>query len=241
MSREVGRLVSVAQAAQLAHKSERAVRYRIRSGALPTRRGEDGHMRIDTEALARVPGWRVDEALLGRLDQIDQPTETVRLALTVAALEARMRALERRLARLERQMTQPVEPSETDRQLVEMNEPTVNTLETVERGTRTVTLADRGAGQVLTFATAAAAARWLVRHGVHSEYTPRSWPGWPPRPLTREHALALAQALLTEARVRGNWRVTWRLRRCGDPLCVCQTQLESVEEESSYEDFYPEG
>ena len=224
-SRGVGRLVSVAQAAQLAHKSEHTVRYRIDSGALVAQINEAGHMRIDVEALARVPGWRVDEALLGRLDQRDQPAEVTRLLGVVAAMEARLRAMERRVERLERQERQaPMEPS-TDA-------PTVESLsERPERGPRTVTLADRGAGRVLTFATAAAAARWLVRHGVHSEYTPRTWPGWPPRPLTREAALTFAQTLEMEARARGNWRVTWRLRHCDDPLCVCQNQLAETRDE----------
>src|SRR5574340_862473 len=122
-SRGVGRLVSVAQAAQLAHRSEHAVRNRMRTGALPFERGEDGRMRIDLEALARVPGWRVDETLVGRLDQRDQPA-------AVAALEARLRALERRVRDLERRAVTP-------------DEPTVGDLPTIEpppeRGPRTVT------------------------------------------------------------------------------------------------------
>lgn len=218
-SRVVGRLVSVAQAAQLAHRSEHAVRYRIQTGALTAQRGEDGRMRIDLDALSQVPGWRVDETLVGRLDQRDQPA-------AVAALEARLRALERRVRDLERRAVTP-------------DEPTVGDLPTIEpppeRGPRTVTLADRGAGRPLSFATASAAARWLMRHGIHSEYTPRTWRGWPPRPLTREVVLTFAQTLLAEARSQGNWRVTWRLRRCDDPLCICQSQVEDAPEEEFYE------
>ena len=221
----VGRFVSVAQAAQLAHKSERAVRYQITAGRLSVQRGANGRMRIAVEALSGVPGWQVDESLLNRLDQF-----TARASAATEALDQRVRALERRVAALERRLVSSadVSLSAPATALPEQPEPLV---ERPERGPRTVTLADRGAGRPLAFANGAAAARWLVRHGVHSEYTPRSWPGWPPRPLTREAALAFAQSLLSEARARGDWRVTWRLHRCDDPLCVCQSMLEETEEE----------
>ena len=195
-------------------------------------------MRIAVEALAGVPGWQVDETLIDRLDQF-----TARSSAATEALDQRVRALERRVALLERRLEHREESRERPASSVDVTlpEPPANEVseppvERPERGPRTVTLADRGAGRVLTFATAAAAARWLVRHGVHSEYTPRSWPGWPPRPLTREAVLTFAQTLELEARARGNWRVTWRLRRCDDPLCVCQSQLaETLDEEETGE------
>lgn len=92
------------------------------------------------------------------------------------------------------------------------------------RGPRTVTLADRGLGAPLRFRTKTDAARWLGRHGVN-ELTPKSWRGWPPDELTPAAVLAFALDVWRDARARGDWRVTWALRRCTDDTCVCQDML----------------
>jgi len=93
------------------------------------------------------------------------------------------------------------------------------------RGPRTVTLADRGPGAPLRFRTKTDAARWLGRHGINSETTPKTWRGWPPDELTQAGALAFALDVWRDARARGDWRVTWALRRCDDGACVCQEML----------------
>lgn len=90
---------------------------------------------------------------------------------------------------------------------------------------RPVALADRGRGDRLAFKTKTDAARWLLRHGLNSETTPKSWRGWPPDELTPTGALAFALDVWRDARARGDWRVTWRLHPCDDPQCVCQTLL----------------
>lgn len=90
---------------------------------------------------------------------------------------------------------------------------------------RPVALADDGRGDPLRFANKTSAARWLLRHGLNSETTPKSWRGWPPDELTPTGALAFALDVWRDARARGDWRVTWRLHPCDDPQCVCQTLL----------------
>jgi hypothetical protein len=92
------------------------------------------------------------------------------------------------------------------------------------RGPRTVTLADRGPGAPLRFRTKTDAARWLGRHGIN-EATPKTWRGWPPDELTPAAALAFALDLQRDARARGDWRVSWTLRRCTDEACVCRELL----------------
>lgn len=72
------------------------------------------------------------------------------------------------------------------------------------------------------FRTHADAARWLARHGVN-EHTPKTWRGWQDVPLE-------PRPILEDAISRydpGNWRITWRLARCGDPACVCHELLSS--------------
>ena len=71
------------------------------------------------------------------------------------------------------------------------------------------------------FKTHADAARWLVAHGLNSELTPKTWPGWRSTPLTARAILGLALSFL----VIKNHRITWRLRPCGDDKCVCVEML----------------
>ncbi len=73
----------------------------------------------------------------------------------------------------------------------------------------------------MLFGTRADAARWLLRHGVNSESTPKDWPGWRDVALDPEDVLALAIRVCDLA----NHRITWRLHRCGEASCVCQWML----------------
>ncbi len=77
-----------------------------------------------------------------------------------------------------------------------------------------------GSGGLL-FGTRADAARWLLRHGVNSESTPKDWPGWRDVALDPEDVLALAIRVCDPA----NHRITWRLHRCDEASCVCQRML----------------
>ena len=72
-----------------------------------------------------------------------------------------------------------------------------------------------------TFRTATDAARWLLDHGLHSESTPKSWPGWPPSPLDKANVLSLA----IERQDVTNHRVNWRLHECEVTGCVCHRML----------------
>jgi excisionase family DNA binding protein len=67
------------------------------------------------------------------------------------------------------------------------------------------------------------AARWLVRHGVNNERTPKTWPGW-------DDSLHLDPRSVLQLAIRlcdpHNHRINWRLHRCvDDPACVCQELL----------------
>lgn len=65
------------------------------------------------------------------------------------------------------------------------------------------------------------AARWLERHGVNSPGTPKSWRGWGEVALTPAAVLDLAIQRCDPSK----HRITWRLRRCSDPSCVCVAML----------------
>lgn len=70
------------------------------------------------------------------------------------------------------------------------------------------------------FRTHADAGRWLALHGVN-KHTPKTWRGWQDVPLE-------PRPILEDAISRydpGNWRITWRLVRCGGPACVCRELL----------------
>lgn len=70
--------------------------------------------------------------------------------------------------------------------------------------------------------TRADACRFLVRHGMN-EHTPKTWPGWPPAGVALELRPILADAISRYD--PANWRITWRLRQCGNPACVCAELL----------------
>lgn len=70
-----------------------------------------------------------------------------------------------------------------------------------------------------SFRTAVEGARWLMRHGINSEGTPKSWPGWPPD-LEAEAMLALAIVVQRSGR-----RKPWRLHHCDDEGCICRSML----------------
>jgi excisionase family DNA binding protein len=70
------------------------------------------------------------------------------------------------------------------------------------------------------FKNHAQAARWLAEHGVNA-LTPKNWAGWKTVELTQAAVLSLA---LTLQRTK-NYRITWRLRRCGRAGCVCADML----------------
>lgn len=100
----------------------------------------------------------------------------------------------------------------------------VNAYPSAYRGPTTVTLLDRGPQTPQTFATSADAARWLGRHGINAS-TPKTWVGWKHVELTPRGALTFALGLQRVAERDNNWRVRWRLTRCGDAACVCQEAL----------------
>jgi hypothetical protein len=66
------------------------------------------------------------------------------------------------------------------------------------------------------FKNHAQAARWLSEHGVNA-LTPKNWAGWKTVELTHTAVFNLALTLQNSK----NFRITWRLRRCGRAVCVC--------------------
>jgi hypothetical protein len=70
------------------------------------------------------------------------------------------------------------------------------------------------------FPNRAQAAQWLARHGVNV-LNPKNWHGWREVELTPRTVMQLALSVQTTAR----WRIPWRLVRCDDETCVCQTML----------------
>lgn len=89
----------------------------------------------------------------------------------------------------------------------------------------TVALAERGGSDgPLPFKTKADAARWFGRHGVNP-LTPKTWDSWPPLDMTPDAVLSFALDIQRRAIARNDSRVSWRLHRCTDAACVCQTLL----------------
>jgi hypothetical protein len=64
------------------------------------------------------------------------------------------------------------------------------------------------------------AAQWLAEHGINA-LTPKNWAGWRTVELTQSAVLTLALSLQNSK----NFRITWRLRRCGRMGCVCEDML----------------
>ena len=235
----MGILVSAAEAGALVDRHERVVRQHIQDGGLPATKDARGRWQIDVEDLARVPGWIVDRERLARLE-LRQRRSHAGLVARTEALESRLRGLESHLRAIEsslerlgqigpqRPPTPPArEPSDDDESDPDDSgdeEPDPEPPLTY-RGPPTVTLLDRGPDAPQFFKTHADASRWLERHGV-SALTPKSWPGWRHVTLTPMEVLRFATERQRLAVAAGNWRVTWRLRRCDDAQCVCQDRLD---------------
>lgn len=259
----MGELVTVAQAAWLVRRDQRAVRYHIAQQHLAPIVGDDGHMRLDLEAIAAVVGWRIDPARLAEL-RAEASASPTTLAAQVEHLTALIRAerIQRRelegrvleLTALVQTLTRDdtAEASPDGQQaaweyqsvgegaaLSDLPRSASGDVLAHGRGLapdarhilsrygpeRPVALADRGGGAAVTFRTKTDAARWLVRHGLNSETTPKSWRGWPPDELTPTAVLTFALDVWRDARARGDWRVTWRLRPCDDGGCICHDLL----------------
>lgn len=243
----MGLRVTAAQAGWLVGHGERMVRWHIQTRKdLPAVKAGRSWA-IDVDALEAIPGWRVNRERLAELEAADARSAASMVA-RIAELERQVRDLRARVARLETSHAAPA-PQELDARQggrygdaptgakpsdlalsasgdVLPNFGLTPDYQAAYHGPRTVTLADRGAGAPLRFKTKTDAARWLVRHGVNSESTPKTWRGWPPDELTPAASLAFALDVWRDARARGDWRVTWSLRRCDDAACVCQTMLE---------------
>jgi len=244
----MGLRVTAAQAAWLVDRHERMIRWHIERGDLAAVK-EGRAWRTDVDALAGIPGWRVNRERLAELQAADAQT-AASIAARLAELERQIRDLRARVARLETPHAPPA-PQEPDARqggrygdaptgakpsdlalsasgdvLPNFGLPTgyQAAYPTAYRGPRTVTLADRGSGAPLRFKTKADAARWLARHGVN-ELTPKSWRGWPPPEMTPAAVLAFALDFQRDAHARGDWRVSWLLRRCTDEACVCRDLL----------------
>lgn len=249
----MGILVSAAEAGALVGRHERIVRWHIghkdtKSGAwisdLPARKVA-GKWAINTDDLSRVPDWTVDRERLAKLELRQSRTHSG-LVARVEALEQRMRGLEAHIRALETAITgisslkPPAESSESGDIPEDWIQDALRLVEAVPtgrsvveefparyRGPATVKMRDHGTTTAPTFDSRADAARWLVRHGVQSDGTPKSWPGWRHVELSPRAVLALALDLQQRAQALGDWRVAWRLHHCADASCVCQELLGS--------------
>ena len=247
----MGILVSAAEAGALVDRHERVVRQHIHDGGLPARKDARGRWQIDVEDLARVPGWIVDRERLARLE-LRQRRSHAGLVSRTEALEARLRGLESHQRSIDEQLArllellsppgaprpptppsprEPEQPSgdedpelpDPPNDLADLSD--LSNMPLAYRGPPTVTLLDRGPDAPQFFRTHADASRWLERHGV-SALTPKSWPGWRHVTLTPMEVLRFATERQRAAVAAGNWRVTWRLRRCDDAQCICQDRLD---------------
>ncbi|HUY76441.1 MAG TPA: hypothetical protein VMV29_06695 [Ktedonobacterales bacterium] len=194
--------VTARRAADLCGLNERTVRRHIASGKLQAERLADGDYAIPVSALATLR--RVAKERAHRRGDLAGQLATLRAE--VDALTARLDAL-----------TMPPTRTHAGHQdaATATPRPTASPVRMpLQRATT-----DRGVpGAPITHADAA---RWLVRHGIASETTPKSWPGWRETPPTPADVLALALSFADE----GNWRKSWRLHPCGDSGCVCHDLL----------------
>lgn len=229
----MGKSLTAAEAAQVAGVSERTIRNWIACGALKAGKADvTGPKRwaIDVGDLGRRPGVRIDREALAAIETRDARSaggilaRLTTLELEVQALRARLREVEVSGAIPSRILPQEPVPARIPVRLDAggqhaseasgghvVRPAAAKPLETSFNGEQGYS----DAGE--RFAHHAGAARWLVRHGVNSEYTPRSWAGWRQTPLDMRSVLnkALTQCDLS------NWRITWRLHRCGEASCVC--------------------
>lgn len=247
----MGITLSATEAARLAGVTERTMRTWLSSGKVPGAHKQEpreaagkgpARWQIDSDQLAQVPGITLDRDALAVLEGRARRSPGGVLA-RLDALEAQVRALSARLRALEASSgsigneNAPYAP-------VARSEP--NLSEQASMGSGLPITATRppaglpGASYSLTygrsgedapldvagmsggtFRTRADAARWLMRHGIASEGTPKTWPGWRDVELTPGAVLALAVSLCDPS----NHRITWRLHPCGDTSCVCHELL----------------
>ncbi len=214
----MGILVSAAVAGRLVDRHERIIRGRIERGDLPNaRKGSRGQWLIDVDDLAAIPGWVVDREELARLE-LRTRRGHAGLVARVEQLEARVRMLEARLAA---QVTPLLASAPTSTHDDRHAAATRSDMQVYPARSDLPLSASQGHSAQFSHKTAAA--KWLAEHGVNP-YTARSWRGWPPEELTPRGVLRFA--IETRERSAGDWRVTWRLRRCDDPACVCRELLD---------------
>lgn len=217
----MGIRVTAAQAAQLVGRHERIIRWHIKRGDLPAlKQGNAWH--IDTDELARIPGWHVDAMRLADVQAADARTATA-LAARVEALERQVRDLTTRLRALENARSgayAPIAHSEPNLTSLPLDTPP-DTFSRPYRAPVSPLLRSGGVRRTGDFANHAEAARWLAVHGLNSPLTPKTWPGWRDVELTRRAVLTLAISLCDPH----NHRITWRLHRCDDAQCICQELL----------------
>lgn len=230
----MGLRVTAATAGQLVDRNERNVRAAIAQGRLRAeKQGKD--WAIDVEDLGTVPGWRVDPQRLAVLQEREART-VESLATQVATLRAEVQALRSRMRLLELERGQGghntaatrIDPDGSDghQDASEGRLEAPGHYSGIVRAGRLdapapVSLTYAAPAAAGTFRTRADAARWLQRHGIHSDGTPKSWPGWREVVLDPRAVLRLALSCQDAS----NWRVTWRLHRCADAACVCHELL----------------
>ncbi len=222
----MGIKVTAAAAAQLVDRHERIVRAHLKRGDLPAVKAGNA-WQIDVDALGDVPGWTVNRerlaelqatvartpgGVLARLDTLEREVQTLRAR--VRTLEALQTATTTTMAPQTRQNGQerPVDPWE-----VESSTPPPRPAEPVS----TYSMKYASPSTPAAFRTRADAGRWLLRHGISSEATPKTWPGWRDVELDPRAVLTLALSLQDTS----NWRILWRLHQCDDVLCVCRELL----------------
>lgn len=224
----MGLKVTAAEAAALAHVSERTVRAWLTSEPPKLRAvkrqeaGRPASWAIDVDELASVAGVTIDRdmlaqleagrtrspgGILARLEAVERELATVRARLRVLEAERGTSGTHTPLAN-----TSDGLANASPRLDVPPYQPTTYTPPSAPRE------AYVGTGSH-TFRTRADAARWLVPHGIESEYTPKSWPGW------RDVDLAPGAVLSLALSMQGRRNAYWRLHRCDDSGCVCRELL----------------
>lgn len=211
------RIVNARAAAELTGLGERTVRRMLHDGRLKGEKTGRGDWEI---GVADLPTRKGDELgdLQARMEQ---------LAAKVERLEGENESLQRRLRALSlvnRPLDIPgglggagIEGQGVDSTVYRYVPPPLVETE------RPFSLTVRGSQAEAKLKTRADAARWLTRHGVNSEGTPKSWPGWRDVDLTPRAVLELAISLYDPH----NHRIAaaWKPVRCDDAACVCHELL----------------
>lgn len=226
----VGQKVTAWEAGQLVNRHERVVRGHIKGGTLPA--VKQGHSwRVDVDDLERIPGWRIDRARLALVQERDARTATTMAARIdtlereVASLRGRLYALEARNAHQTRQGGDLTALDTLDAPLaisaLEARPSAFHVSMAAPAPPPPLRMRHTSLGDAGQFDNRAMAARWLVGHGINSEGTPKSWPGWRDVEMSPRAVLELAQSLYDPR----NHRITWRLHECTDASCVCHELL----------------